>query len=149
MIEQYASIASKGDMVLLQRLAERLSGKSFLHINSTFAGGGVAEILNRMMPILKELGINTRWEVIEGDAGFFDITKKIHNALQGDPEKITDDMWNYYLETNRENAGRLDLNADAVLIHDPQPLSLIRHKKDGKWIWRFIKTRERVTNRMK
>jgi len=136
MIEQYASIASKGDMVLLQRLAERLSGKSFLHINSTFAGGGVAEILNRMIPILKELGINTRWEVIEGDAGFFDITKKIHNALQGDPEKITDDMWNYYLETNRENAGRLDLNADAVLIHDPQPLSLIRHKKDGKWIWR-------------
>ncbi len=136
MIEQYASIASKGDMVLIQRLAERLSGKSFLHINSTFAGGGVAEILNRMIPILKELGINTRWEVIEGDADFFDITKKIHNALQGNPEKITDDMWNYYLETNRKNADRLDLNADAVLIHDPQPLPLIRHKKDGRWIWR-------------
>lgn len=136
MIEQYASIASKGDMVLLKRLGERLSGKSFLHINSTFSGGGVAEILNRMIPILKELGINTRWEVIEGDADFFDITKKVHNALQGDPEKITDDMWSYYLETNRKNAARLDLNADAVLIHDPQPLPLIRHKKDGRWIWR-------------
>lgn len=136
MIEQYASIASRGDIVLLQRLGERLSGKSFLHINSTFSGGGVAEILNRMIPILKELGINTRWEVIEGDGNFFDITKKIHNALQGNPEKIADDMWDYYLETNRKNADRLDLNADAVLIHDPQPLPLIRHKKDGRWIWR-------------
>src|SRR3989304_5912601 len=136
MIEQYASIASKGDMVLLQRLAERLSGKSFLHINSTFAGGGDAESLNRTITIIKELGINTRWEVPEGDAPFFDITKKIHNALQGDSENITDDMWQYYLETNRKNAGSLDLNADAVLIHDPQPLPLIEQKNSGKWIWR-------------
>ena len=136
MIEQYAAMASRGDILLLQRLGERLSGRSFLHINSTFAGGGVAEILNRMVPIFKELGINTRWEVIEGDAPFFDITKKIHNALQGNAENITDDMWQYYIETNRKNVSRIEPGADAVLIHDPQPLPLIEQKNSGKWIWR-------------
>jgi trehalose synthase len=136
MIEQYSGIAPKGDLLLLGRLSERLQKKSFLHINSTRAGGGVAEILQRMIPILEELGIGARWEVIAGDDKFFDITKRIHNALQGNPQKITEEMWEYHYEVNRRNAETLDLDADAVLIHDPQPVPLIEFKNAGKWIWR-------------
>jgi len=133
---QYVGISPKSDLLLLQILGEKLHGKSFLHINSTKEGGGVAEILQRMVPILDELGIRARWEVIKGDAKFFDITKKLHNALQGNPEQITDDMWKYHFEINRYNAETLDLEADAVLIHDPQPSPLIEFKKTGLWLWR-------------
>jgi trehalose synthase len=117
-------------------LCARLHKKSFLHINSTREGGGVAEILQRMVPILEELGINVRWEVIEGDSRFFDITKKMHNALQGETEEITEDMWQYHFEVNRMNAQKINLDADAVLIHDPQPAPLIEFKKTGLWVWR-------------
>jgi trehalose synthase len=117
-------------------LCARLHKRSFLHINSTREGGGVAEILQRMVPILEELGINVRWEVIEGDSRFFDITKKMHNALQGETEKITEDMWQYHFEVNRMNAQKINLDADAVLIHDPQPVPLIEFKKTGLWVWR-------------
>src|SRR5208337_1559420 len=82
MIEQYHGIAPKGDLLLLKRLGEKLARKKFLHINSTRAGGGVAEILQRMIPMLQGIGIDARWEVIEGDEKFFDTTKKMHNALQ-------------------------------------------------------------------
>jgi len=136
MIAPYAGIAPMGDILLLQKLGEKLAGRSFLHINSTRSGGGVAEILGRMVPMLRELGIEARWEVIEGDEGFFNITKKIHNALQGNPEKITHEMWERHFEINKKNAEGLDLHADAVLIHDPQPIPLIEFRKEGKWIWR-------------
>jgi len=136
MIQQYTGIAPKGDLILIHKLCKRLEGKSFLHINSTREGGGVAEILDRMIPLLNQLGINARWEVIEGDTRFFDITKKIHNALQGNKEEITEDMWQYHFEVNKKNAEKINLEADAVLIHDPQPLPLIKFKKNGTWIWR-------------
>ena len=80
MFDQYLGIAPKGDLLLMQLLSAKLHSRSFLHVNSTREGGGVAEILQRMVPILNELGINARWEVIEGNPKFFDITKKIHNA---------------------------------------------------------------------
>ena len=136
MIAAYQGIAPKGDLSLLQRLGEAFQGKSFLHVNSTREGGGVAEILHRMIPILREIGIEARWEVIKGDAKFYDTTKKIHNALQGNEERFTQEMWDHHLEVNRENAGKLDLGADAVLIHDPQPAPLIECRKKGIWIWR-------------
>lgn len=137
MINEYSGISPKGDLVLLKRLGDRMEGKSFLHINSTKAGGGVAEILHRMLPILNELGIRARWEVIEGDDRFFDITKKLHNALQGNPEKITKAMWEHHFEVNRKNVGAIGIDdADAVLIHDPQPAPLIEFRRSGRWIWR-------------
>ncbi len=136
MIRRYAGIAPKGDLLLITKLSERLKGKSFLHINSTRAGGGVAEILQRMIPIIENLGIQARWEVIEGDEKFFAITKRLHNTLQGQRQTVTDDMWSYHLEVNRRNAEKIDLEADAVLIHDPQPAALIEFRKKGKWIWR-------------
>ena len=136
MIDRYSGIAPKGDLVLLRKLGEKLRGKSFVHVNSTREGGGVAEILHRMLPILNEIGINARWEVIKGDAKFYDMTKKVHNAVQGAHEEITDDMWQHHFEVNSRNLEKLDLEADAVLIHDPQPVPLVDFRKSGKWIWR-------------
>lgn len=135
-LEDYIGIAPKIDLLIIQKLAERFAGRKFLHINSAKSGGGVAEILQRMMIILSGLGINARWEVIEGNGSFFDITKRMHNALQGNPEQISQDMWESYYEVNKSNAEKIDLNADAVLIHDPQPAPLIDFKKSGLWIWR-------------
>ena len=140
MIEQYTGIAPKSDLILLQELGKKLKGRTFLHINSTKEGGGVAEILQRMLPLLDQLGIKSRWEVIEGDQKFFDMTKKIHNSIQGNYESITSDMWRHHYEINKANAEKLDLEADAVLIHDPQPAPLIEFRKkkakSGPWIWR-------------
>ena len=136
MLSSYSGISPKSDLTLLKRLADKLNGRTFLHVNSTRAGGGVAEILQRMVPILENIGIDVRWEVLEGDERFFDITKKIHNALQGNAETITRDMWDYHFDVNKRNAGRLNLEADAVLIHDPQPVALIEYKKAGTWMWR-------------
>lgn len=136
MISRYTGISPRGDLALLQKLGDALTGQTFLHINSTKAGGGVAEILQRMIPILSSLGIDARWDVIEGDDRFFEITKKIHNALQGNPETFTRDMWDYHYEVNRKNAEHLDLDARAVLIHDPQPAPLIHFRKSGTWFWR-------------
>jgi trehalose synthase len=101
MLNQYIGISPKSDILLLQILGEKLHKRTFLHVSSTKEGGGVAEILHRMMPMLEEIGIQTRWEVIQGDTKFFDITKKIHNALQGNIELVTDDMWKYHYEINR------------------------------------------------
>jgi trehalose synthase len=135
-IDEYKGISPKGDLALLRKLGDAFKGRSFLHVNSTREGGGVAEILHRMIPILRDLGIDARWEVIKADAKFYDTTKKIHNALQGHEERFTAEMWDHHLEVNRQNAEKLDLGADAVLIHDPQPAPLIEFKEEGVWIWR-------------
>lgn len=136
MISKYFGIAPKGDLIVINKLGEKLKNKSFLNVNSTRSGGGVAEILNRMVPIIKDLGINARWEVIEGDSKFFNITKKIHNALQGNEEKIEHNLWNYYYNINKKNSSQIKLYADFVLIHDPQPAPLIEFKKSGIWVFR-------------
>jgi trehalose synthase len=136
MISRYAGIAPKGDLLLIRRLCDKLAGKRFLHVNSTKEGGGVAEILQRMVPLFVGMGIDAVWEVIQGDLHFFEITKKIHNALQGMTEHITEAMWEHYYEVNKKNAETLKLEGDAVLIHDPQPAPLIDFKKSGHWIWR-------------
>jgi trehalose synthase len=142
LIRQYSGIAPKGDLLLIQKLCEKLKGKSFLHVNSTREGGGVAEILHRMIPLLQDLGIKARWEVIEGDAKFYDFTKKTHNALQGNKEKFTKRMWEYHYEVNKNNSKKLNLGADAVLIHDPQPAPLIDFRsktsraRNKAWMWR-------------
>ncbi|MGA3174945.1 MAG: glycosyltransferase [Syntrophorhabdales bacterium] len=136
MISRYAGIAPKGDLLLIKRLCERFQGKRFLHVNSTREGGGVAEILQRMVPLLAGMGIDARWMVIEGDPFFFEITKKIHNALQGNSEYITEGMWEHYFEVNRRNSSVMDLDAEMVLVHDPQPAPLIEFRKGGHWVWR-------------
>lgn len=136
-LSDYKGVAPAGTVEFIQRLAEGVKGKSLLHINSTRYGGGVAEILNRLIPLLNELEIDVRWEVIEGSEFFFTVTKNFHNALQGQVVNVTEDMLQAYLECNQENAKKLDFVSDVVVIHDPQPAALVSHrKKKDKWVWR-------------
>jgi len=136
-LADYEGIAPPGSLVLIRRLAESLEGHTFLHVNSTREGGGVAEILSRLLPLLDEVGIRTRWEVIDGEAEFYAATKRIHNTLQGADAPLTPQMREAYLAASEKAATTLDLGADAVMIHDPQPAPLVARREEGsRWIWR-------------
>ncbi|HPA14139.1 MAG TPA: glycosyltransferase [Desulfobacterales bacterium] len=140
-LDQYAEVAGREVIDHLRQLAEPMKGINVVHVNSTREGGGVAEILHRIIPLQQELGINAKWEVITGDPEFYQCTKKMHNALQGDRLYIPETLLKQYEATNRRNYERLQSvleAADMVYIHDPQPaplLSLCSNRK-GKWIWR-------------
>lgn len=141
MLEQYAAVAGEDVVRQLQLLARPLQGLRVLHVNSTLQGGGVAEILAKLVPLMCELGLDARWEVIEGSVGFYQCTKQFHNGLQGQPVALSDALLREYERVNEVNAERLgpDLgHADVVFVHDPQPAALLRHipQRRGKWIWR-------------
>jgi trehalose synthase len=137
-IADYESVAGASAVEELHFLADRLAGKSIQHINSTAVGGGVAEILSRMLPLLRDLGVVAWWDVIKGNERFFAVTKKIHNALHGVPETIDPEELAYFLEVDRQNAPEVLRDADIFFIHDPQPIGLIeeRPSRGGRWIWR-------------
>ena len=125
----------------LRQLAQDLQGASVVHVNSTKEGGGVAEILAWLNPLMTELGLETSWEVIEGHSEYFNVTKSFHNGLQGTPVLLTPAMIGTYQETVAHNADRLREKleaADFVFIHDPQPAHLLKlcPNRRGKWIWR-------------
>jgi len=135
-IEEYIPIVGQSIIDDLKLLAEKLKGKVIQHINSTSVGGGVAEILSRMVPLLKELGVDTRWDLIKGGEQFFEVTKKFHNALQGGTEIISRHDFDIFMETSQKNIDGVDTYGDIVFIHDPQPIGLIKKKANNKWIWR-------------
>jgi trehalose synthase len=135
-LNDYAPIVGQPVIDDLKLIAERLHGKVIQNINSTAVGGGVAEILSRMIPFLQELGIDARWDVIKGGEKFFAVTKKFHNALHGRPETITEDDLHIFTKTSQSNIADLDIRGDIVFIHDPQPIALIEKKSGNKWIWR-------------
>jgi trehalose synthase len=119
-------------------LASGLQGKVIQNINSTFSGGGVAEILNRMIPLFEQLGVDARWNIIEGNDSFFQVTKKFHNALHNRKQDITAADYEIFQEVTRKNVENMDLYGDILFIHDPQPAGLIQRKPQigKKWIWR-------------
>ncbi len=135
-IEAYIPIVGESVVDDLRLLAEKLRGRTVQHINSTAVGGGVAEILNRMVPLLNELGVTTKWDVIKGGAQFYEVTKKFHNVLHGRDEEITGRDFDVFLETSRKNIEEMDIGGDIVFVHDPQPIALIQKKNGNKWIWR-------------
>jgi len=137
-LNDYAPIVGDEVVGQLCRLAERLQGRRFVHINSTAVGGGVAEILSRAVPLLNQLGLETTWEVIMGDPAFFEVTKAFHNGLQGFKVHLTHAMLEHYRQVNRENARRFNWEADVVLVHDPQPATLIEEMRpqSRRWVWR-------------
>jgi trehalose synthase len=141
MLEQYAAVAGEDVVRQLQLLARPMRGLKVVHVNSTLQGGGVAEILAKLVPLMRELGLDVRWEVIEGNVDFYQCTKAFHNALQGDAINIPAGLLREYERVSAANAARLgaDLrSADVVFIHDPQPAALLGHlpERRGKWIWR-------------
>ena len=136
-LPDYEPIVGKSTIEELRLLASKLAGREIQNVNSTYVGGGVAEILNHMIPILQELGVDARWNVIKGSPGFFEVTKKFHNALHGRKESISEDDFELFLEINRKNMAEMDFHGQTMFIHDPQPCALIEKKdSDGKWIWR-------------
>ena len=124
------------DEILL--LAEQLQGTTVKMVNSTSVGGGVAEMLHRVIPFFNELGLKVKWEVIKGSGSFFNVTKAFHNGLHGKIVDLPDEDLKGFIETNRANAKNMTFDEDIILIHDPQPVALIEQKKNShaKWIWR-------------
>ena len=137
-LEEYRTVVGSDVLEELQLLANPLSGKRVVNINSTAVGGGVAEILNGMIPLLKELGVDARWHVLKGGEAFYVVTKKFHNALHGDPVRFEPADFRVYEETVEGNAALMALDSDVVYVHDPQPASLVQKRAAWKnrWIWR-------------
>lgn len=140
-LNEYAAIVGEDVIGHLRQLARRLEGCRVVHVNSTREGGGVAEILQWLVPLKRELGLESSWEVIMGDEPFFQCTKSFHNALQGVEVPIPESLLRDYEECNRKNAEQLREkleDADFVFIHDPQPAPLLDFcpNRKGKWVWR-------------
>jgi trehalose synthase len=137
-LADYATIASRGLMEQIRSLAEPLAGKRVLHLSATAFGGGVAEILYTLVPLMRDAGLETEWRVIYGQDEFFDVTKAIHNGLQGNPRCLSEGEQEIFRRYNRENAEALTDEFDFIIVHDAQPAAMIENARDcGKrWIWR-------------
>ena len=137
-LSDYKDVVGRDVVGELYTLASHVGNRSIKMVNSTAVGGGVAEMLHRVVPLLNELGIETKWEVIKGGADFFDITKAFHNALQGKEGYFGRDIFDTYLAYNEMNYEQMSFEEDLIVIHDPQPAALIKwqKKRKNKWVWR-------------
>jgi trehalose synthase len=137
-LDDYAALLGEGEIDELRVLAKPLRGRSIEMINSTAVGGGVAEILNRLLPLAEELELNMRWEVMTGGEDFYGVTKAFHNALHGAPYHADPKDFEIFLACNERNRARIPLDAEFMIIHDPQPAALIdgRNKNGNHWAWR-------------
>lgn len=136
-LDDYLPIVGEKLIGNIYQKAHRLSNKHIVHINSTAEGGGVAEILNNLVLLMNDVGIDTGWRVLLGPSDFFSVTKKFHNALQGGQINLSNNKKNLYLDTNERFSKFTHLDHNCVIVHDPQPLPLIKfHRKKQPWIWR-------------
>ncbi len=135
----YREIVGDDAIEELRALAAPLKGARVLHLNATAFGGGVAEILGTLVPLMRDVGLHTEWQTMRGAPEFFNVTKAMHNALQGSATHFTDAMYDTWKRYNAENARLFDTDYDFVIIHDPQPagvLAMLDRPRVGKWIWR-------------
>jgi trehalose synthase len=136
-VEDYAPLIGSETVERILSKARQLQDLHLVNVNSTYYGGGVAEILSSLTLLLNNAGLKTGWRVIQGRPDFFSITKKMHNALQGGDINLSDLKQEVYEEVVYENAVRMHLDHDLVVVHDPQPLPIIRHfRKKAPWVWR-------------
>jgi trehalose synthase len=137
-LDDYASLLGGGEIEELRTLAKPLRGRSIEMINSTAVGGGVAEILNRLVPLAEELDLKMKWDVLKGGEDFFEVTKSFHNALHGEPYHASAKDFEIFLAYNERNRATIPLDAEFMVIHDPQPVALIDGRKAGNnhWVWR-------------
>ena len=136
--DEYQPYIGKQGVDRLKRLADSVSGKSWASLSSTFQGGGVAEMLHSVIPLVKSMGIDASWAVIEGPQEFFQVTKKFHNLLQGVEQPITlGELFEQYLGTIEANAKKTNIAADMIVVHDPQPIGLTASGSFfGNVLWR-------------
>jgi trehalose synthase len=137
-LADYATIATRGLMDEIRRLAEPLQGKRVVHLSATAFGGGVAEINYTLIPLMRDAGLDVEWRIIKGADEFFDVTKTIHNALQGAETGLTEDQQEVFRRYNALNADEFEDDYDYVCVHDPQPAAMIDHYEgsSARWIWR-------------
>jgi trehalose synthase len=138
-LTDYATILGRGLVAEIQRLSERVDGKRVLHLSATAFGGGVAEINYTLVPLMRSIGLDVEWRIIRGEDEFFNVTKKIHNALQGSPVGLMPEEEEIFHRYNALNAEELDESEyDFIIIHDPQPAAMIDHfaARQARWIWR-------------
>jgi trehalose synthase len=137
-LEDYKNIIGQGQVDALRFLARELKGKTIKMVNSTSVGGGVAEMLNRLVPLLSELEVPAHWDVITGGNDFFEVTKAFHNALHGASYELTKAAQEIFLMYNEQNRERMHFEEDMVVIHDPQPMALIHSREYSRahWVWR-------------
>jgi len=136
-LEDFRHIVPDETLVEIYARARKLYGKHVVHLNATYQGGGVAEILYSLVLLMNDVGIDAGWRILHGSQEFFEITKSFHNALQGANLNLSDRKKGVYLQVNENFSKFTHLYHDCVIIHDPQPLSLIRsYRKSQPWIWR-------------
>ena len=137
-LTDYTHIVGKELTEQIRRLSEPLKGKRVLHVSATAFGGGVSEILYTLVPLMRDVGVDAHWHVIFGKEEFFNATKLLHNSLQGAEESLSDEQWEVFDEINQINAEGLQGEWDVIIVHDPQPIGLLRGAKEkGKhWVWR-------------
>ncbi len=137
-LADYKHILGPGLIDEIHALAEPLKGKRVLHINATAYGGGVSEILYTLVPLMNDVGLDSHWQVILGREEFFNVSKLMHNSLQGDPAEISDEQWEVFQAYNVMNAQGLNEDWDAIIVHDPQPAGMMQNAREraGRWIWR-------------
>jgi trehalose synthase len=134
----YIDVVGAEEISKIYKKANKLYTKHIANVNATFLGGGVAEILGRMVPLMNDAGLDAEWRTIHGSPGFFDITKSFHNGLQGGDIELSEMTKSVYMNINQEYANFSHLNMyDSIIVHDPQPLPLIKfYRKQQPWIWR-------------
>ena len=136
-LEDFRGIVPDERLAEIYARARGLYGRHIVHINSTYQGGGVAEILHSLVLLMNDVGVRTGWRILHGSPDFFNVTKKFHNALQGAGLNLSERKKQLYLQTNDHFSRFTHIDHDCVVVHDPQPLPLIRsYKKEQPWIWR-------------
>jgi trehalose synthase len=136
-IDDYRRVAPPGVVDIILKLSERLRRRRFLHLSGGRFGGGAAEILMTLVPMMADLGIDAAWEITGGDPGFYGTANALRAALEGAERVITDEALDHFVEMNRVNAKKLRLDADLVLVHDVQPITLAEHRAaQARWVWR-------------
>jgi trehalose synthase len=135
-MDDYRAVAPRGAIDIILRLADRLAGVRVLHVSAGRFGGGAAEMLATLVPLMTDVGVDASWEITGGDPAFYATARALGTALEGVERVLTDDALEHYVEMNRVNAKKLRLEADAVLVHDVQPATLIEHRPaDSPWLW--------------
>jgi trehalose synthase len=137
-LADYTHIVGRPLIEEIRELAEPLKGKSVVHLSATAFGGGVSEILYTLIPLMRDVGLDVEWQVIYGREEFFNATKLMHNALQGNPQDLTEEQWGVWEQYNEMNARELSRGWDYCIVHDPQPAAIagLEPDKSERWIWR-------------